>query len=83
MHFVTKYSQTKPRTRADSLMQPKQRKRNRDLLLGMLRSRARWEDNIKMDLQEVGCGGGDWIGLAQNRDRWRALVSAVMKFRVP
>jgi len=37
-----------------------------------------WEDNIKMDLQEVGCGGVDWIDLAQDRDRWRALVNAVM-----
>ena len=46
------------------------------------RPRRRWEDNIKMDLQEVGCGGMDWIELAQNRDRWRALVNAVMKLRV-
>ena len=44
--------------------------------------RRRWEDNIKMDLWEVG-GGGDWIELAQNRDRWRALVNTVMNFRVP
>jgi hypothetical protein len=43
----------------------------------------RWEDNIKMDLLEVGCGGMDWIGLAQDRDRWRALVNAVMNIRVP
>ena len=43
----------------------------------------RWVDNIKMDLQEVGCGYMDWIGLAQNRDRWRTLVSAVMNLRVP
>jgi len=47
------------------------------------RPRHRWEDNIKMDLQEVGCGGVDWIELAQNRDRWRALVNAVMNLRVP
>jgi hypothetical protein len=47
------------------------------------RPRHRWEDNIKMDLQEVGCGGMDWIELAQDRDRWRALVSAVMRLRVP
>jgi hypothetical protein len=40
------------------------------------RPRRRWEDNIKMDLQEVGCGGVDWIELAQDRDRWRALVNA-------
>ena len=46
------------------------------------RPRCRWED-IKMDLQEVGCGGMDWIDLVQDRDRWRALVAAVMKLRVP
>ena len=44
--------------------------------------RRRWEDNIKMDLQEVGGGGGDWMELAQDRDRWRALVNTVMNFRV-
>jgi hypothetical protein len=42
-----------------------------------------WEDNIKMDLQEVGCGGVDWIGLAQGRNRWQTLVNAVMNLRVP
>jgi hypothetical protein len=41
-----------------------------------------WEDNIKMDLQEVGCGGMDWIYLAQDRNRWRAVVNAVMNLRV-
>jgi len=47
------------------------------------RSRRRWEDNIKMDLQDVGCGGVDWIELAQDRGRWRALVNAVMNLGVP
>ena len=47
------------------------------------RQRRRWEDNIKMDLEEVGRGRGDWMGLAQDRDRWRALVSTVMNCRVP
>jgi len=47
------------------------------------RPRHGWEDNIKMALQEVGCGGMDWIELAQDRDRWRALVNAVMNIQVP
>jgi hypothetical protein len=47
------------------------------------RPRRRWEDNIKVDLQEVGWGGIDWIDMAQDRDRWRAVVSAVMNLRVP
>ena len=46
------------------------------------RPRRRWEDNIKMDLQEVG-GGGDWMELAQDRDMWRALVNTVMNYGVP
>ena len=47
------------------------------------RTRRRWEDNIKMDLQEVGCGGMDLIELAQDRDRWWSFVNVVMNFRVP
>ena len=47
------------------------------------RPRRRWEDNIKMDLQEVGGGSGDWMELAQDRDRWRALVGTTRDFRVP
>jgi hypothetical protein len=46
------------------------------------RPRRRWEDNITMDLREVGCGGADWINLAQDRDTWRALVYTVMNLRV-
>ena len=47
------------------------------------RPRRRWEDNVKMGLQEVGCGSMDWIKLAQDRDSWRALMTAVMNLRVP
>jgi hypothetical protein len=47
------------------------------------RPRRRWEDNIRMDLQEVGCGYMDWTGLAQHRYSWRTLLSAVMNLRVP
>jgi len=47
------------------------------------RPRLKWEDNIKMELQEVGCGGMDWIELGKGKDRWRALVNAVMNLRVP
>jgi len=47
------------------------------------RPRHRWEDNIKMDLQEVGCGGVDWIELAEDRDRWWALVNVILNLRVP
>jgi hypothetical protein len=47
------------------------------------RPRRRWEENIKMDLQKVGCRVMDWIELAQDRDRWRALANAAMNFRVP
>jgi hypothetical protein len=45
--------------------------------------RRRWEDNIKMDLQEMGCGDMDWIGLAQDRERWQAIVNVIMNLRVP
>ena len=48
-----------------------------------MRPRGRWEYNIQMDLQEVGCEGRDWIDLAHDRDRWWARVNAVMNFRVP
>jgi hypothetical protein len=47
------------------------------------RPRRRWEDNVRMDVQEVGGGREDWMELAQDRDRWRALVSMVRDFRVP
>jgi len=47
----------------------------------VVRPRRRWEDNIKVDLQYTGCGGMDWIELAQDRDRWQALVNAVMNLR--
>ena len=47
------------------------------------RPRRKWDDNIKIDLQEVGCGGMDWMELAQDRDRWWALMNAVMNLRVP
>ena len=47
------------------------------------RPRHRWEDNIKMDLQEVGCKGMDWLDLAEDRDRWQALVNVVMNLWVP
>ena len=49
----------------------------------LVRPRRRWEDNIKMDLQEVGGSFGDWMELAQDRDRWRALVGTVSNLRVP
>ena len=49
----------------------------------MGRHRRRWEDNIKVDLQEAGCGGMDWIELVQDRDRWQALVTEVMNLRIP
>jgi hypothetical protein len=48
-----------------------------------VRSRRTWEDNIKIDLQRMGWGGMDWINLSEGRDRWRALVNAVINLRVP
>ena len=65
------------------------RKIHREMKLGTWNVRSLYRagsfkaDNIRMDLQEVGCGYVDWIGLAQDRDRWRTLVSAVMNLRVP
>ena len=55
----------------------------RNIAEGIGRHRRKCEDNIKMDLQEVGGGCGDWMELAQYRDRWRALVSTVMNLQVP
>jgi hypothetical protein len=49
----------------------------------LVRPRHRWEDNSKMDLQELGCEGRDWIDVAQDRDRWRAVVKATINVRVP
>jgi len=49
----------------------------------LVRPRCKWEDNIKMDLQEVGCGSVGWIELAEDRDRWQALVNVVMNLQVP
>jgi hypothetical protein len=46
------------------------------------RYRRRWEDSVKLNLRETGCGGMDWSDLAQNRDQWRTLVNTLMKFRV-
>jgi len=54
-----------------------------EVMRSLGRPRRRWADNIRMDLQEVGCGCMDWIGLAQDRDSWRTLVSAVMNLPVP
>jgi hypothetical protein len=54
-----------------------------DRKIPLARPRQRWEDNIKMDRQEVGCAGMDWINLALDRDRWRSFVYAVMKLRLP
>jgi hypothetical protein len=51
--------------------------------LGRPRRRCRWEDNIKIDLREIGFGDVDWINLAQDRDRWRAIVNTVMNLRFP
>ena len=61
---------------------PRGRQRKRDIVLGTWNVRSLYEDNIKMDLQEVGGGCEDWMELAEDRDRWRALVSTVMNLRV-
>jgi hypothetical protein len=50
---------------------------------GLVRPGGRWEDNIKMDLREIGCGGMDWIDLAQDRDQWKALLKTIINLRVP
>jgi hypothetical protein len=54
-----------------------------DRKIPLARPRQRWEDNVKMDLQEVGCAGMDWIDLALDSDRWRAFVYTIMKLSVP
>jgi len=77
MRWVGHVARMRARRGVDGLVGKPQGKRP----LG--RPRHRWEDNIKMDLQEVGCEGMDWIKLAHNRDRWWALVNSVMNLQVP
>jgi hypothetical protein len=76
-NFIYKWQTRKTNTNTGWLMEKPEEKRS----LG--RPRHRWEDNIKIDLQEVGCEGMDWIGLAQERNRWQELMNAVINFRVP
>jgi len=76
LHIGGRSSIRNPRTRHAVVIGPEGKRP-----LG--RPRRRWEDNIKMDLQEEGCGGMDWIELAEDRDRWQTLVTAVMNFRIP
>jgi hypothetical protein len=87
---VKKYSHRKPRTWTDTLVKPKSRRGVCRVLVGKLegkktfgRPRHRLDDNIKMDLREVGCGWMDFIDLRQDRERWRAVVNAIMNLRVP
>ena len=70
----------KPRTK--NVSHTRETKLRKVIVVALGRPRRRWVDNIRMDLQEVGCGYVDWIGMAQDRDRWRTLVSAVMNLRV-
>ena len=81
LHFPSRASPCATRFRTSSMHRILVGKPEEKRPLG--RPRRRWEDNIKIDLQEVGRSCGDWMELAQNRDRWRALVNTVRNLRVP